>query len=331
MGAWRVTADLLATSRFVVSPLAETVAAMTVLDAPSGPSQAAFRGANRAAYDEMLAAHPTRALVAGRCWRPRRGSRPGWMADVLTWPPVQPGLGFDSELADLAAAWDDARVRAALLEVDPRRLPRRMPDEELASAVIGLLRWVWSATVQADWPRRERVLRADIVSRTAALATRGWTGVIPTLGARQEWLGDGRLQINGYDLPDRDLAGAESLSFVPVHSNGSWVAWDEPHRYAIVYPVTGALVEPAGKGPAGLARLVGDNRSRVLVALDEPRSTTGLVESLGLPLGSVGNHLRVLLDAGLVLRRRAGREVLYWRTALGDSLVATAGTTGRRR
>ena len=58
MGAWRVTADLLANSRFVVSPLAETVAAMTVLDAPSGPSQAAFRGANRAAYDEMLAAHP---------------------------------------------------------------------------------------------------------------------------------------------------------------------------------------------------------------------------------------------------------------------------------
>jgi len=59
VGAWRVTADLLANSRFVVSPLAETVAAMTVLDAPSGPSQAAFRGANRAAYDEMLAAHPT--------------------------------------------------------------------------------------------------------------------------------------------------------------------------------------------------------------------------------------------------------------------------------
>jgi hypothetical protein len=25
----------------------------------------------------------------------------------------------------------------------------------------------------------------------------------------------------------------------------------------------------------------------------------------------------------VVLRRRAGREVLYWRTALGDSLIAT--------
>jgi len=45
----------------------------------------------------------------------------------------------------------------------------------------------------------------------------------------------------------------------------------------------------------------------------------------GLPLGAVGNHLRVLLDAGAVLRRRAGREVLYWRTSLGDALAASTG------
>ena len=56
--------------------------------------------------------------------------------------------------------------------------------------------------------------------------------------------------------------------------------------------------------------------------LDEPRSTTQLAALTGLPLGAVGNHLRVLLDAGAVLRRRSGREVLYWRTALGDDLVA---------
>lgn len=55
MGVWLVTADLLAHSRFQVSPLAETVAAITVLDHPSGPWQSAFRVANRAAYDEMLA------------------------------------------------------------------------------------------------------------------------------------------------------------------------------------------------------------------------------------------------------------------------------------
>jgi len=35
--------------------------------------------------------------------------------------------------------------------------------------------------------------------------------------------------------------------------------------------------------------------------------------------------LRVLLDAGVVARRRSGRHVLYWRTALGESLIAADG------
>ena len=75
-------------------------------------------------------------------------------------------------------------------------------------------------------------------------------------------------------------------------------------------------------GPDGLARLIGPNRARVLRLLQEPRSTTQLAALTGLPLGAVGNHLRVLLEAGAVLRRRAGREVLYWRTSLGDALAA---------
>ena len=70
----------------------------------------------------------------------------------------------------------------------------------------------------------------------------------------------------------------------------------------------------------GLGRLIGPNRARVLRLLDEPRSTTHLAALTGLPLGAVSHHLRVLLEAGAVLRRRAGREVLYWRTSLGHAL-----------
>ncbi|GLZ02897.1 hypothetical protein Acsp03_03640 [Actinomadura sp. NBRC 104412] len=49
--------------------------------------------------------------------------------------------------------------------------------------------------------------------------------------------------------------------------------------------------------------------------------TTQGVALTGRGLGSVGRHLKVLLDAGVVARRRLGRSVLYFRTAAGDMLV----------
>jgi DNA-binding transcriptional ArsR family regulator len=48
------------------------------------------------------------------------------------------------------------------------------------------------------------------------------------------------------------------------------------------------------------------------------------VTSAWLRPGSAGGHLRVLLDAGLLERRRSGREVLYWRGPAGEALVEAA-------
>ncbi|PLW71685.1 transcriptional regulator, partial [Streptomyces sp. DJ] len=66
-------------------------------------------------------------------------------------------------------------------------------------------------------------------------------------------------------------------------------------------------------------------RAAVLCLLGTPMSTTQLVALTGQGLGSVGRHLRVLLDAGLVRRRRAGRSVLYYRTDTGEVLVGARG------
>jgi DNA-binding transcriptional ArsR family regulator len=91
----------------------------------------------------------------------------------------------------------------------------------------------------------------------------------------------------------------------------------------VVYPCTGPAVVRGGVGgPGALGRLIGPARAGVLVLLDAPKSTTQLVGLTGMALGSVGRHLKVLLDARLVVRRRAGRSVLYCRTAAGDGLVA---------
>jgi len=96
-------------------------------------------------------------------------------------------------------------------------------------------------------------------------------------------------------------------------------------RYALVYPVSGSSAVATAAVPGSLARLLGPTRARVLVQTQTPVSTSALTALTGLPLGSVGGHLRVLLDAGLLERRRAGREVLSWCSDAGASLV-DAGT-----
>jgi DNA-binding transcriptional ArsR family regulator len=112
---------------------------------------------------------------------------------------------------------------------------------------------------------------------------------------------------------------------VPVHGYTGWDMLELPHRYALVYPVSGALADIGTMRAStdGLARLIGPNRARVLRLLGEPRSTTQLAALTGLPPGAVSSHLRVLLEAGAVLRRRTGREVLYWRTSLGHALAGS--------
>src|SRR5580698_4853503 len=165
-------------------------------------------------------------------------------------------------------------------------------------------------------------VRADIVARTGQLARYGWAAVLRDLGKGREWAGDGQLRINRFDRPTRVLSADADLSFIPVTSNASCVGWTEPVRYAVYYPVAGRLAPGDAARHGGLGRLVGANRAALLRLLDQPLGTTHLAAACGLPVGAVGNHLRVLLDAGVVARRRSGRNVLYWRTALGEAPIA---------
>jgi DNA-binding transcriptional ArsR family regulator len=319
MGTWRISADLLARSRFVLSPLAEVTGTLGALTRPRDADERALAAGHREAFTAMLAEHPGRREVL------RFSSRAGWLADFLCLPPTRPDMTFGEQLEQVRAR-GDRTVRGDLREVARGRpLPSVLRRPGVSEHAAGLLDWVWTHTVAADWARRERVLRADIVSRTNRLATQGWAGVLHDLGRDREWLGDGQLRINRYDLPSRVLDDDADLFFVPVHARGSWVGWDIPRTYAVYYPVTGALAPIGGRTGDGLSPLLGRNRAAVLGELAAPASTSHLVARTGLPLGVVGGHLRVLLDAGLVLRRRSGREVLYWRTALGDALVAAGG------
>ncbi|MGW0705776.1 helix-turn-helix domain-containing protein [Streptomyces sp. NPDC002643] len=350
MGLWQVNADTLAGSRFVVSPLAETFASLKALHAgvAGHPGEREWLAAHLAAYRAELARDPVTARLVraglGKMGVPplERSREWGRIADFLT-PTPREGEGFEEEVARVRGA-DPGAARAHLAVSLRGPLPAVLDRDDLPRRAADLLTYVWEETVRPYWERRRRVLEADVLARTARLGQAGWAGVLDALRPGMRWLGENRLQVNLHEYPPREISGARLL-FVPVTPRrGGWVAWEEGERYAVVYPCSGVLAgggetrqagcEEPGKGragssggapeaavPVGLGPLLGEARARVLVLLDSPMSTTQLCAVTGQGLGSVGRHLRVLLDAGLIRRGRAGRTVLYVRTAVGEVLV----------
>jgi DNA-binding transcriptional ArsR family regulator len=238
-------------------------------------------------------------------------------------PPEAPDLGLDEELAYLESL-DDARIRADL-EFVSGPLPPELGSARLARAAADLLRWTWDTTIRPEWPRRRRVLHADVLARTARLSSEGWSGVLDGLAPGVRWLENGRLQVNAHPYPPRDIRGRDLL-LIAAHSRGSSVSWHLPDRYALVYPVMGVFASAPRPLPDPLVRLLGRTRALILTRLGAPAGTSTLAAELDLPIGSVGGHLRVLLDAGLLERRRSGREVLYRWSDAGSSLVTASGS-----
>ncbi len=323
MGWWQINADTLAGSRFLISPFAETFAALKLLHSGTAthPGERAWLDDRLPGYRARLAADPVTAHLV------RAGLGKDWIADFLT-PTPRTGETIEEGLARVRAA-DPGQARAHLTVSRAGPLPAVLDREDLPERAAALLAYVWTETVRPDWDRRRRVLEADVVARTAQVSRGGWAAVVDSLRpGRTRWLGDNRLQVNLHEYPPREISGAE-LVFVPVTPKGGWVSWEDPDRYAIVYACAGALADPAARAvPASLGTLLGAARAAVLVLLGSPLSTTQLVAVTGQGLGSVGRHLRVLLDAGLVERRRAGRSVLYSRTAAGEVVVEAAGPAG---
>lgn len=324
MGWWQVNADTLAGSRFVISPLAEATACLQALARGTAehPGERAWLEAHGPAYRERLADDPVTSLLV------RIGLMRGWNADFLTPTPTGDGpREFGEELA--AVRETPARTARADLTVSlGAPLPERLLRPDLPERAADLLEWVWTRAVLPYWARRRRIFEADFAARTGKLGRDGWAAAFDDLRPGLRWLGEGRLQINTHDNPPREASGARLL-FVPVTPRHGWVSWDASRRFAVVYPCSGTLAQPVlPPAPEALGRLLGPARAGVLVRLATPMSTTQLVALTGQALGSVGRHLKVLLDAGLVRRARSGRSVLYCRTAAGDVLVAATAARG---
>lgn len=185
MGMWQINTDTLAGSRFVVSPLAETISALNALERGRAehPGERAWLDAHLPAYRARQAADP----VAARLVPAALGS--SWNADFITPTPTGEGTpSFEEELAPVRAT-TPARARADLEVSLGGPLPALLDRDDLAQRAADVLHWVWDRTVLPDWPRRRRIIEADIVARTGQLSQGGWAAALSRLRPGMRWLG----------------------------------------------------------------------------------------------------------------------------------------------
>ncbi|WP_063786152.1 helix-turn-helix domain-containing protein [Streptomyces noursei] len=326
----------LARSRFALSPLAETLGTVIALARPGpAPWFAAWHARHLPALGSVGAADPFArgliALVSSTTWLPRCVAIP-------------PPNGLRTSLADELAAvrtLPDAAFRAALetsaAHPHPRHAARHHRHRDLswltghawADRTADLLQCLWRTHVAPDWTRRRTLLERDVAHRAGLLATRGWPGALDQMSRHSTWEGPDAIRFGRRPGPDRVIGDAGML-FVPVSlATGTWLCEGPPGQYAQVYPARGgatvhALPQHTTAPGGALARLVGTGRAGLLHALRQPATSTELAARLQQSLGTVGGHLAVLRDAGLVVGTRVGRRVVYRRTERGDLLVGDA-------
>ena len=83
MGWWQISADTLAGSRFVISPLAETTASLIALDrgVAAHPGERQWLDAHRAAYRAYAIDHPVIPAIM------RVAATRWWVPSLVTAPP----------------------------------------------------------------------------------------------------------------------------------------------------------------------------------------------------------------------------------------------------
>ncbi|MGW6913141.1 ArsR/SmtB family transcription factor [Kitasatospora sp. NPDC054939] len=316
------SAQDLAATRFATSRLLEVVASVQTLKDPGAKAV------------HLPWVHRTRRRLAEEGVRYPLLSElvpmPAWhLPDFLTAIPYATAAGLEPELAVLTATPPDT-VRAELRHLDGRLPPlvarlRDDPPEGLAR-LADEIRAYWRAALEPYWGRIERLVEGEILHRARRMAAGGPGALFEGLHPKVAWR-DGRMTVaqRRYDI-ERRLEGGRGLVLVPaafIWPGALWQA-DDTGQPGLVYPPRGVATlweSSAATAPAGLARVVGGTRARLLAELDAPASTTELAARTGLSAANVSHHLTALHGAGLAARHRTGRTVLYARTEAAELLL----------
>lgn len=317
------SADDLARTRFACSPLWEVIESLRMRqDRGAAIVHAPFISAS----EERLVGFDLRELLL-------LVPTHGYIPDFLTPPPAEALPSMQTELEGVRATPVE-RVRA---DVARRFGGQSLPPaahrylERPARALdrlVGLLEEYWQRALEPDWPRVRALLEREVAKRAQQQALHGTGSLLGDLHPAITWR-SGTLRLRGRRPGRIDLAG-RGMTVIP-----SVFVWPlacsmiaEPWPPAIVYPPrgVGALWAPDDRDDrAALEALMGRTRAAVLRGLRAPCSTTELARRMELTPGAVSLHVTVLREAGLLVRERAGRSVLYRVSAIGEALLASGG------
>lgn len=309
--------------RFGISPLGEVVHAVRAIAFPvRGSSQFSWLKERQTAVRTLQRDHDLALLLA---LIPERGYAP----DFLTPPATSPVGNIEEELAGIRLR-TPGEVRAEI----ERSLQRRSLDDQTVRALrsadarerlADILAAVWELLLEPSWTAVLELLERDVAYRARRLAEGGLARLFEDLAPQ--------VALDGHELRIRQRTNAivglneHGLLLTPSAFIAPRVA-TMPEPPVLVYPARGTVAllgSAAGESDMAVSRLIGATRAEILTLLEEPSTTTTLAHRLSRSPGNIGDHLAVLRKAGLVVRRRAGRRVLYSRTPLGQATLGHEG------
>ncbi|GII77705.1 transcriptional regulator [Sphaerisporangium rufum] len=314
------SADDLARTRFAVSPMWEVVTSYRLL-----------RGTTTHPVHRPWAAqvHP-RVAAAGLYsgWLAELVPAGSYIPDFLTPPPDDPAPAIEAELAAIRATpAEHVRADLAKLPGSPRRRALAADPAGRLAKLIAEIEVYWELALAPYWARIRAVLDADVYHRARQAAERGVGHLFDDLHSSLSWDDNTLRLVRKQCQMTRETPGP-GLLLVPSAFASQSLSWIRPPLIPqVAYRArgTGTLWEqrPSPRTDA-IAAVIGRSRTLLLAELAAPASTTELARRTGISAAGVSQHLTALREAGLVSTHRAGRFVLYARTAAAESLITAA-------
>ncbi|MDA0631786.1 winged helix-turn-helix domain-containing protein [Nonomuraea sp. MCN248] len=258
----------------------------------------------------------------------------GYVPDFLNPAPTGPAPTLAAERDAIRAAPAD-RVRHDLNHLarhqgtlGPRLRALRNDPQGLLAKVTEEVETYWGLALAPYWARIRAVLDADILYRARLAAEHGTGHLLNDLHTSLSW-DDNALRMARRKQPLTRTTAGTGLLLIPSAFTGAGLRTrtTPPDPPQLAYQARGVgslwLARPVTRADT-LSAVLGRSRTLLLTELEIPASTTQLAHRTGLSPAGVSQYLTALRNAGLVSAHRAGRSVLYARTAAAEVLLQAA-------